>query len=266
MKWSATLTLSRRWETSPLFITTPLAPAGPLWPKVFVGPKKPGRWPRGSTDEARSSPGSDSGNATGPGTHWHARFWPDSGNTANQTIIWDMFACNLPFLSLKTRARRRKTLILEGNCLKGYYTSKLEFVIIYSPFDKQRTDDGYSSGPRYYSNLSSKEETRSYMWSKWWQNFQITVSILKRATVYLVYVFTWFVAVTLSVFVSYSVYSTWVCDRVLHRSSHPSPVVSVGPTVCDHRQQGSAAHPCSLSASERSELREGVRIIFTSCW
>lgn len=59
-----------------------------------------------------------------------------------------MFACNLPFLSVKTRARRRKTLILEGNCLKGYFTSKFEFVIIYSPFDKQRTDDGYSSGAK----------------------------------------------------------------------------------------------------------------------
>lgn len=180
-----------------------------------------------------------------------------------------MFAWNLPFLSLKTRARRRKTLILEGNCLKGYFTSKLEFVIIYSPFDKQRTDDGYSSEPRYYSNLSSKEETRSYMLSKWWQNFQITLcaNFKKSKSIWYAFsVLTWFVAVTLSVFVSYSVYSIWVCDRVLHRRSHPSPVVSVGPTVCDHRQQGSAAHPRSLSASERSELREGVRIIFTSCW
>ncbi len=82
------------------------------------------------------------------------------------------------------------------------------------------------------------------------------VSILKRATVYLVYVFTWFCAVTLSVFESHSVCRTCVCDRVLHRGSHPSPVVSVGPTVCDQRQQGSATHPRSLSASERSELRE----------
>ncbi len=61
MKWSAVLT---RGETTPLLITTPLAPVGPLWPKVFVGPTKPGRWPRGSTDEAQSSPESDSGNAT----------------------------------------------------------------------------------------------------------------------------------------------------------------------------------------------------------
>ncbi len=83
MKWSTALTLSRCGETPSLFITTPLASAGPLWPKVCVGLKNPGRWPRGSTDESRSSPGSDSGNTTGPGTHYHARFWPDSGNTAN---------------------------------------------------------------------------------------------------------------------------------------------------------------------------------------
>ncbi len=59
--------------------------SSPSWPALAQGfrrAKKPGCWPRGSTDEARSSPGSDSGNATGPGTHWHARFWPDSGNTA----------------------------------------------------------------------------------------------------------------------------------------------------------------------------------------
>ncbi len=37
--------LSRRGETSPLFITTPLAPVGLLWPKVFVGTKNPDRWP-----------------------------------------------------------------------------------------------------------------------------------------------------------------------------------------------------------------------------
>ncbi len=41
MKWSTALTLSRHGETPPLFITTPLAPVGPLWPKVFVGPKNP---------------------------------------------------------------------------------------------------------------------------------------------------------------------------------------------------------------------------------
>ncbi len=45
--------------------------SSPSWPALAQGfrrAKKPGRWPRGSTDEARSSPGSDSGNATGPGT------------------------------------------------------------------------------------------------------------------------------------------------------------------------------------------------------
>uniref|UniRef100_A0A673JPZ5 SUMO-conjugating enzyme UBC9-like n=1 Tax=Sinocyclocheilus rhinocerous TaxID=307959 RepID=A0A673JPZ5_9TELE len=41
----------------------------PAQAEVFGGPKIPGRWPRGSPDEARSSPGSDSGNTTGPGTH-----------------------------------------------------------------------------------------------------------------------------------------------------------------------------------------------------
>ncbi len=63
--------------------------SSPSWPALAQGfrrAKKPGRWPRGSTDEARSSPGSDSGNATGPGTHWHARFWPDSGNTAIESM------------------------------------------------------------------------------------------------------------------------------------------------------------------------------------
>ncbi len=81
MKWSAALTLCRCRETPPLFITTPLAPAGPLWPKVFGGPKNPGRWPRGRTDEAQSSLGSDSGT-------WLvlARFWPDSGNAANVSL------------------------------------------------------------------------------------------------------------------------------------------------------------------------------------
>ncbi len=51
MKWSAALMLPRRGETPPLFISNPLAPVGPLWFKVFVGPKNPGRWPWGSTDE-----------------------------------------------------------------------------------------------------------------------------------------------------------------------------------------------------------------------
>ncbi len=67
MKWSAALTLSRCGKTPPLFRTTPLAPVGPLWPKVFVGPKNPDRCARGSTDEARSSPGSDGGNTTDQG-------------------------------------------------------------------------------------------------------------------------------------------------------------------------------------------------------
>ncbi len=67
--------------------TPPLALVGPLWPKVFVEPKNPGRWPRGSTDKARSSPGSDSGNVTGPGTYWHACFWPGSGDTATEGIL-----------------------------------------------------------------------------------------------------------------------------------------------------------------------------------
>ncbi len=59
--------------------------SSPSWPALAQGfhrAKKPGHWPQGSTDEARSSPGSDSRNATGPGMNWHARFWPDSGNTA----------------------------------------------------------------------------------------------------------------------------------------------------------------------------------------
>ncbi len=77
-------TLSRRWETLPLFITTPTAPVGSFWLKLFVRPKKPGCGPRGSTDEARSGPGSDSGNATGPGTHWHTCLWANSGNTASE--------------------------------------------------------------------------------------------------------------------------------------------------------------------------------------
>ncbi len=66
---SSALTLSRCGETPPLFITTPLAPVGQLWLKVFVGAKNPGRWPWESTNEAQTSPGSDGGNATGPGTH-----------------------------------------------------------------------------------------------------------------------------------------------------------------------------------------------------
>uniref|UniRef100_A0A671KD73 Keratin, type I cytoskeletal 18-like n=1 Tax=Sinocyclocheilus anshuiensis TaxID=1608454 RepID=A0A671KD73_9TELE len=45
------------------------SPSRPALAQGFRRAKKPGpRWPRGSTDEARSSPGSDSGNATGPGT------------------------------------------------------------------------------------------------------------------------------------------------------------------------------------------------------
>ncbi len=87
MKLSAALMLSRSGETPPLFITTPLAPVGPLWPKVFVGPKKTGHWPQRNTEEARSSPGSDSGNATGPEIDWHAHFWPDSGNTAIKNLV-----------------------------------------------------------------------------------------------------------------------------------------------------------------------------------
>ncbi len=76
----------------------------PSWPALAQGfrrAKKTGRWPRGSTDEARSSPGSDSGNETGPGTHWHARFWPDRGNTAiAPQIITDCGNLTLDFMQL----------------------------------------------------------------------------------------------------------------------------------------------------------------------
>ncbi len=70
--------------------------SSPSWPALAQGfrrAKKPGRWPPGSTDEARSSPGSDSGNATGPGTHWHARFWPNSGNMANEASSSEKSPC-----------------------------------------------------------------------------------------------------------------------------------------------------------------------------
>ena len=66
----------------PLLSLRPEAPAGPPWPKVFGGPKKAGRWPRESPALARLGPGSDSGNATGLGSPWLARFRRDSGNAA----------------------------------------------------------------------------------------------------------------------------------------------------------------------------------------
>ncbi len=76
----------------------------PSWPALAQGfrrAKKTVRWPRGSTDEARSSPGSDSGNETGPGTHWHVCFWPDRGNTAiAPQIITDCGNLTLDFMQL----------------------------------------------------------------------------------------------------------------------------------------------------------------------
>ncbi len=56
MKWSTALTLSS-------------SPSLPALAQGFYRAKNPVRWPRGSTDEARSSPRSDSGNSTGPGMH-----------------------------------------------------------------------------------------------------------------------------------------------------------------------------------------------------
>ncbi len=50
--------------------------SSPCWPALAQGfrrAKNPGRWPRGSTDEAQSNPGSDSGNTTGPGMHWQGQ-------------------------------------------------------------------------------------------------------------------------------------------------------------------------------------------------
>lgn len=41
-------------------MATPQAPVGSLWTKVLDGQKNPGRWPRGSADEAQLSPESDS--------------------------------------------------------------------------------------------------------------------------------------------------------------------------------------------------------------
>lgn len=57
------------------------APVGLHRTTVFGGLKTPGRRKK-SPDEVQSSPRNDSGNTTGPGTHQHAHFWPESGNTA----------------------------------------------------------------------------------------------------------------------------------------------------------------------------------------
>ncbi len=58
-------TLSRRWET---FVHN--HPSSPSWPALAQGFRRPKKTflLKKSTDEARSSPGSDSGNATSPGT------------------------------------------------------------------------------------------------------------------------------------------------------------------------------------------------------
>lgn len=53
----AMLCLCGSGGSMPLSMTSPLAPVGLLWPKVFGGPKIPGCWPPGSPTKARSSPG-----------------------------------------------------------------------------------------------------------------------------------------------------------------------------------------------------------------
>ncbi len=135
MKWSATLTL----RNSGFVQNHSSSPSWPALTQGFRRAKKPGRWPRGSTDEARSSPGSDHGNTTGPDTHWHARFWLGSGNAANAEVKSPLFMqrfiqyrlCQSSFTVLN---RKNKTLMhvkydssfSENRLVVWYLTSCIE--------------------------------------------------------------------------------------------------------------------------------------------
>ncbi len=121
IKWSAAWRFARCRETPPLFIATHLAPAGPLWPKVFGGPKNPGRWPRGSTDEAQSSLWKWQWKRD---WSWHALACPllaRQGET-RLMLVWALHRSVLCFKIITYRAEVR---LLWGDCLIEFFSSHL---------------------------------------------------------------------------------------------------------------------------------------------